>query len=105
MNESQRKANAERRLQIVDRRTTGRAPHDDHDEGDLNLLEYWHIVLRYRWSILALVLVGAAIGILTAAKAVPLYKAETRIHVKYNQPNLANVNAQQFQDSPLYWYF
>ena len=105
MSDLKRRQNVERRLQVVDRRATRRTMTEDQGGDELQLMGYWNIIVRYRWSILALVLMGAAIGILTAARAVPLYQAETRILVKYNQPNLASVNNQQFEGSPLYWYF
>ena len=76
---------------------------EDDDQGGLRLVDYWHIVKRYRWSILAIALMGGAVGVLAAMKSVPVYRAETRILVQYNQPNLSNI--QQFESAPLYWSF
>lgn len=76
---------------------------EDRDQGEFPLLTYWRTLKRYKWSILALAVIAGAVGTLAAMKAVPVYRAETRILVKYNQPNLANV--AQFESTPLYWYF
>ncbi len=76
---------------------------EDRDQGEFPVLAYWRTLKRYKWSILALGIIAGAVGTLAAMKAVPVYRAETRILVKYNQPNLANV--QQFESTPLYWYF
>ncbi len=76
---------------------------EDRDQDEFPLLAYWRTLKRYKWSILALAIIGGAVGTMAALKAVPVYRAETRILVKYNQPNLANV--QQFESTPLYWYF
>lgn len=76
---------------------------EDRDQGEFPLLAYWRTLKRYKWSILALAIIAGTVGTLAAMKAVPVYRAETRILVKYNQPNLANV--QQFESTPLYWYF
>ena len=65
------------------------------------LAEHWRVVLRYRWSILAIALVAAASGVLSAMSAVPLYRAEARVLVKFNQPNVSNL--QQFEGTPLHW--
>ncbi len=67
------------------------------------LAEHWRVVLRYRWSILAIALVAAATGVLSAMSAVPLYRAEARILVKFNQPNVSNL--QQFEGTPLHWLY
>ncbi len=76
---------------------------EDRDQGEFPLLAYWRTLKRYKWSILAFGIIAGVVGTIAAMKAVPIYRAETRILVKYNQPNLANV--QQFESTPLYWYF
>jgi capsular exopolysaccharide synthesis family protein len=76
---------------------------DSGNQDEFPLLAYWRTLKRYKWSLVALAIIAGAVGTLAAMKAVPLYRAETRILVKYNQPNLANV--QQFESTPLYWYF
>lgn len=92
------------RLAAVDPHAGQRGGYDDGGARDeFHLLDYWHIVWHYRWSILALALIAGAIGVLSAAKSVPMYKAEMRLLVKYNQPTMPDV--QQFESSPLYWYF
>jgi capsular exopolysaccharide synthesis family protein len=97
-------SDAERpRLSAVETRAGFQRGWEDSEQDGLRLIEYWHIFKRYRWSIFAMALLGGAIGVLAAMKSVPMYRAETQILVKYNQPNLYNV--QQFEGTPLYWYF
>lgn len=87
----------------VDVNAGAAAGFEDRDQGEFPLVAYWRTLRRYKWSILAFAIIAGAVGTLAAMKAVPVYRAETRILVKYNQPNLANV--QQFESTPLYWYF
>jgi len=87
----------------VDVNAGAAAGFEERDRGEFPLLAYWRTLRRYKWSILVLAIIAGAVGTLVAMQAVPVYRAETRILVKYNQPNLANV--QQFESTPLYWYF
>ncbi|HSH41806.1 MAG TPA: polysaccharide biosynthesis tyrosine autokinase [Arenicellales bacterium] len=45
------------------------------------VLKYLRLVLRYKWSILALALVGLVIGVLQAANAVPIYRAQATVAI------------------------
>lgn len=76
------------------------------DEGDSfwNLLHnHWHVIKRFKWSILAIGLVAGIIGTVNALSAISIYRAETRLLIKFNQPNISNL--QQFEPTPLHWLF
>lgn len=76
---------------------------DQGDRGSLALLDYWRIIRRYRWSILAIALMAAVIGTLNALSAPSLYRAEARLLVKFNEPSISNL--QQFEPTPMHWLF
>ncbi len=58
-----------------------------------SLADYWRIVMRNKWGIFALTLIGTLIGSLSAFTAVPIYKANATLLVEPAQPKLVNVQA------------
>ena len=73
------------------------------DTGGLALRDYWRIARRYRWSILGAALIAAVIGTFNAISATSIYRAEARLLVKFNMPNISSV--QQFEPTPMHWLF
>lgn len=56
------------------------APEADNDT-QAAISHYVRIALRYKWSILALALIGLVIGALKAANSVPIYRAEATVAI------------------------
>lgn len=56
------------------------APESESDT-QAAVAKYVRIGLRYKWSILALALVGLVVGVLKAANAVPVYQAEATVAI------------------------
>ncbi len=73
------------------------------EENRQSLLDYWRIVRRYKWSILAFGLFAGIIGTLNALSTTSFYQAYARVWIKFNQPNVSNI--QQFEAAPLHWLF
>ncbi len=73
------------------------------DEQELSIEEIVRVLKTYKWSILAVALIGATIGLLNALSSVPVYRAEAKMLVKVYQPNIGNVN--QFESAPMQWLF
>ena len=73
------------------------------EEGGLPIIDYWRVIKRYRWSILGIAMIAAVIGTLNALSATSLYQARARLLVKFNQPNISNL--QQFESTPLHWLY
>jgi capsular exopolysaccharide synthesis family protein len=76
---------------------------DHPGHGGLALQDYWRIFRRYRWSILGVVLIATIIGIFNAVSATSIYRAQARLLVKFNLPNISNL--QQFESTPMHWLF
>jgi capsular exopolysaccharide synthesis family protein len=76
---------------------------DQQESGGLALLDYWRIIRRYRWSVLGIVVVAVTIGIFNALSATSVYQAKARLLVKFNEPNISNL--QQFEPTPMHWLF
>jgi uncharacterized protein involved in exopolysaccharide biosynthesis len=73
------------------------------EQSTLSLLDYWRIVRRYKWSILALGMIAGVVGTFHALSVTSIYQAHTRLWVIVNQPNISVV--QQFEAAPLYWLY
>lgn len=56
------------------------APESDND-AQAAISKYIRVGLRYKWSILALALIGFVIGAVKAATAVPVYQAQTTVAI------------------------
>jgi len=76
---------------------------DQTERSGPEILDYWRIVLRYRWSVLGVVLIATIVGALNALSATSIYQAQTRLLVKFNEPNISNL--QQFEPTPMHWLF
>lgn len=76
---------------------------EPEEGGGLPVAEYWRVIKRYRWSILGIAMVAGVIGTLNALSATSIYQAHARLLVKFNQPNISNV--QQFESTPLHWLY
>jgi capsular exopolysaccharide synthesis family protein len=73
------------------------------EQSRLSLLDYWRVVRRYKWSILALGMIAGVVGTFNALSAVSIYQAHTRLWVTINQPNVSVV--KRFEAAPLYWLY
>jgi succinoglycan biosynthesis transport protein ExoP len=73
------------------------------EQSRLSLLDYWRIVRRYKWSILAMGVIAGIVGTFHALSATSIYQAHARLWVTVNQPNISVV--QQFEAAPLYWLY
>ncbi len=73
------------------------------EQSRLSLLDYWRVVRRYKWSILALGMIAGVVGTIHALSVTSIYQAHTRLWVIVNQPNISVV--QQFEAAPLYWLY
>jgi capsular exopolysaccharide synthesis family protein len=73
------------------------------EHGGVSILDYWRVVKRYKWSVLAFAVAAGVIGTLNALSATSIYQANARLWIRYNQPNVSKV--QQFEAAPLHWLF
>jgi uncharacterized protein involved in exopolysaccharide biosynthesis len=63
------------------------------------LVSYWHAVLRRRWTILAIVVAAAALGMVLSLLATPYYKATARIQIDRQGEQVTNVQEVSKVDS------
>ncbi len=76
---------------------------DIQDEGP-GLLDYWRIIMRHKWSIISLALLGVLIGGITAYSATPIYKATSTLLIEPNQPKITNISQLEGSTSDRLFY-
>ncbi len=76
---------------------------DMQDEGP-GLLDYWRIIMRYKWSIICLALLGVLVGGITAYSTVPVYRADSTILIEPGQPKITNISQLEGNSSILLFY-
>ncbi|RYD93191.1 MAG: hypothetical protein EOP61_24055, partial [Sphingomonadales bacterium] len=55
------------------------------------LLEYWRMVLRWRWVILGIVVLSVALGLIFTLMMTPQYTASTRLEISREQKRVTNI--------------
>lgn len=61
-------------------------------EGYLHLRDYWHILLRRRWTVLTAALVLTTLAAIISFQMPEIYQAVTRIEVEAETPNIQSLN-------------
>jgi polysaccharide biosynthesis transport protein len=55
--------------------------HEPEDEGQINLLDYWRVLVKRRWTILIFVFAILAVTAIASWKATPIYRATIKIQI------------------------
>jgi len=66
-------------------------PRDDRDE--IDLVVYWHLLVRRRWLILGILGVVAAASLLITLMATPIYRATAVMQIEKEEQNVVQVGA------------
>jgi polysaccharide biosynthesis transport protein len=76
----------------------------DKDEGlsplaPPSLLQYWQVVLRWKWVILGIVIGALSVGLVATLLATPQYTATSRIEISRDQKKVTNVEGIESSDA------
>jgi len=71
-------------------------PPQDNSEDEINLLDYWRILMRYKWMIVFCTLLSGAIAAVVAINATEIYRAEVVLAPAGEDQNSASGLAGQF---------
>lgn len=56
------------------------------EEKEFNLLDYWHVIAKRKWTVLGVFAIVALTGYLLALLEVPMYRATATIQIERNSP-------------------
>lgn len=79
-------------------------PLNNENKNIFDVEQYWRIIKRAKWSIIATTLCGLIIGGLIASSAVPMYRASVKILASPQQPS-ANNNEQAISSALVFLYY
>ena len=63
-------------------------------------LDYWRILSKRKWTVLATVAIVFAISLINALKTIPLYQATSKVAISPENPNVLGFKDQQSSFSP-----
>ena len=67
-----------------------------NDEDEINLLDYWRILMRYKWMIVLITLLSGSIAAFVAINATEIYRAEVVLAPAGEDQNSASALSSQF---------
>ena len=63
------------------------------------LLQYWQVVLRWKWVILGIMLVALAFGLIATLLTTPRYTATSRIEISREKQNITQVESLEYEQT------
>lgn len=63
------------------------------------LLQYWQVVLRWKWVIAGIVAAAVAIGLVLTLLATPQYTATSRVEISRDQKKVTTIEGLESQDA------
>ena len=63
------------------------------------LVQYWQVVLRWKWVIVGIVAAAIAIGLVLTLLATPQYTAASRIEISRDQKKVTSIEGLESQDA------
>src|SRR5436190_18182912 len=63
-------------------------PYGESEEDSIHLLDYWHVLLARKWTILAVFVTIVTITAIATFKQTPIYRASTTIQIDRENANI-----------------
>lgn len=79
---------------------TPRMAQDDRGIRPPVLVQYWRVVVRWRWAILGIIAVTLMIGLLATVLATPKYTATSTVEISRQQDRVVNVQDVRQESNP-----
>ncbi len=61
------------------------------------LVQYWHVLLRWKWAVIGVVVAALAAGLIITLLTTPKYTATSRIEINRAQQNVTKVDGLEAQ--------
>jgi succinoglycan biosynthesis transport protein ExoP len=73
----------------------------DEREGEgFNVLHYWNLVVKYRWLLVASLVVGLAAGVVVTLLTKPIYRATATVQIDEEPPKVATMESDRPSQAP-----
>ena len=61
---------------------------EQEEDDRIHILDYWRVLLKRRWTVLAIVLTATCLSVISSWKATPIYQATLRLQIDAEQSNV-----------------
>lgn len=74
-------------------------------EGDLNLLKYWHIIVKRKWTVLSVLVIVLLTGMMMTMLTTPMYRATATVQIERQAMRVVNMPGMEPIESPYDYEF
>ena len=83
----------------IGRRVLLNEPYDRHDDDEIDLLAYWHVINRYKWWIGGFAAIVCLMTYVVTAAMTPVYEATATMLIESKQANIVSIEQVYGLDS------
>jgi uncharacterized protein involved in exopolysaccharide biosynthesis len=77
----------------------------DADEGGLDLLKYWHVIVKRKWTVLSVFVIVLLTGMMMTMLTTPIFRATATLQIERQAMRVVNVPGMEPIESPLDFEF
>ncbi|MBK8066950.1 MAG: polysaccharide biosynthesis tyrosine autokinase [Rhodanobacteraceae bacterium] len=88
---SQQLALLDPRTQALSTLLRGGGGEGDQDEGGLDLLKYWHVIVKRKWTVLSVFVIVLLTGVMMTMLTTPMYRATATVQIERQAARVVNV--------------
>src|SRR5688572_10508084 len=70
---------------------------DTPETDTVHLLDYWHILVAHRWTVIAIFVTVVTITTIATFKQVPIYRATTTIQIDRENTNILSLDVYKIE--------
>lgn len=100
---SQQLAPLDPRMQALS--TLLRSADADSEEGDFDLLKYWHIIVKRKWTVLSMFVIVLLSGVMMTMLQTPMFRATATVQIERQATRVVNVPGVEPIESPYDYEF
>jgi succinoglycan biosynthesis transport protein ExoP len=73
---------------------------DEREDDGFNVLHYWNLVVKYRWLLVASLVVGLAAGVVVTLLTKPIYRATATVQIDEEPPKVGTMESDRPAQAP-----
>lgn len=77
----------------------------DGEEGDFDLLKYWHVIVKRKWTVLSMFAIVLLTGAMMTMLQTPMYRAAATVQIERQAMRVVNVPGMEPIESPYDYEF
>lgn len=73
---------------------------EEREAGGFDVLQYWNLVVKYRWLLVASLVIGLASGVVVTLLTKPIYRATATVQIDEEPPKVATMESDRPTQAP-----